>query len=427
MTLFDRGTLTCPKLVDYVLSACKPREAWCVGMEVEKMGLRASDGMPIPYEGVGASVRAVLETYRVRRGGDPVLEGDHPIGLDGPWGTVSLEPGGQVEWSSRPVRTLGALRRDLDAHLAVMAEIGSELGVRWLETGVQPDVGLDRMPWMPKARYAIMSRYLASRGRLAHRMMTQTASIQCSFDFESAEDWSRKFRAGALLAPVGVALFANSSRADSRNSGWASFRQAIWAETDRDRCGLPPVVFEPGFGVEDWVEWACDVPVMFVQRARGLVPMNGAKFRSLLDQVGCEAVSLEDWELHLSCIFTDVRSYSYIEVRSADLQPDPLIAAVPAFWTGILYDEDSLSAALDLGAGHANHAGWSDAMASAARDGLAGRAGSRSLAELASEAVKLAVRGLRGGAACADDATDAAAPLLALARARGIERSRTTG
>jgi glutamate--cysteine ligase len=419
MTRIDRGTLTCPKLVEYFVQACKPKESWQVGMEVEKMGVDARTGRPIPYEGVASSVRSVLEELHRLRGGDPIYEGDHLIGIGAPWGTISLEPGGQVEWSSSPRGDLAALRADLDAHLDAMRAAGSALGVRWLDVAVSPEVPVSEMPWMPKARYKIMKSYLGAHGRLAHRMMTQTASIQCAFDFESPEDWSAKFRAAALLAPIAVALFANSSRVDGKDSGYRSFRQAIWRETDPDRCNLPPVVFERSFGIDAWVEWVLDVPTIFTQRGRGLVQSKGAPFRKLLERAGCEAVCMEDWELHLSSIFTEVRSYTYIEARSADLLPDPEIFAVPTFWTGILYHPEVLAAALTLGSGHASHRLWSEAMDQAARKGLDGEAGGHSLRELAERALGLSAWGLRNGGACVGGG-DSLSPLRGIAQRGGL-------
>jgi glutamate--cysteine ligase len=275
------------------------------------------------------------------------------------------------------------------------------------------------MPWMPKARYAIMRPYLGARGRLAHRMMTQTASIQVAFDYSDPHDWTRKFKAAALVTPLAVALFANSRRVDGRASGHASYRQAIWRETDPERCGLPPIVFEAGFGPEAWLDWVLDVPTMFVHRARGFVPVGGVPFRKLLERAGCTAVKLEDWETHISTVFTEVRSYNYIEVRSADLQTDELTFSVPSFWTGILYHDDSLAAALELGGSIRTHAAWQEAMAVAARDGLSGRLGRRGVAELSAEALSIALRGLRSGAACAGDGS-AIRALERLAERRGL-------
>ena len=415
-----RAGLTRRKLIEYFLEGRKPRSEWLVGMEVEKMGRDAVTARPIPYEGPGASVRRALSAYHALRGGDPVFEGDHLIGMAGPWGTLSLEPGGQVEWSSPPAPDLDVLARGLGAHMEALRETGRRAGVEWLEVAVEPDHDVALMPWMPKARYKIMGDYLGARGRLAHRMMTQTASVQCAFDFEDAEDWAGRFRAAALLAPVSVALFANSSRVDGAPSGWRSYRQRIWRETDPERCSLPPVVFDPGFDVEAWADWVASVPAIFQIRARGLVPCGGIPFARLAARRGGAGARIEDWELHLSTIFTEVRSYAYIEVRSADLPPDDLILSVPAFWTGILYHPDGIEFAKDACRGHATHAGWVEAMDQAARLGLDGTAGGVPIRELASRALAASARALRSGATCAGTAADPAAPLLPLAAATGL-------
>ena len=302
-----------------------------------------------------------------------------------------------------------------------MGQAGAELGIDWLDVAVDPELSVAEMPWMPKARYKIMRPYMGARGRLAHRMMTQSASIQVAFDYSDPEDWRRKFKAAAGITPVAVALFANSSRIDGAESGYRSYRQMIWRETEPDRCGLPAAVFEPGFGLEAWLDYALDVPTMFRHRGRGLIPTGGVPFRDLLGLTGCDAMRPEDWETHLSSIFTDVRSYGYIEVRSADVQPDERCIAVPVFWTGLLYHEAALEQALELGAGLDSHAAWVEAVDSAARLGLEGRMAGRPLAELAREALALSRRGLLDGAACAGDGEAQARVLDELAAHHGID------
>jgi glutamate--cysteine ligase len=390
------------ELLDYFVQAGVAREGWQVGMEVERLGRDAATGAAVPYDAAaGPSIRAVLEAYRAARGGEPALEGERLVGLDADWGELSLEPGGQVEWSSRPRSTLAALERDLDAHRATLRDVGGALGVRWLDVAVDPLLPVSAMRWVPKARYAIMRDYLGARGRLAHRMMTQTASVQCAFDYADPEDWKRKFVAAARLTPIAVALFANSSEVDGGPSGYRSYRQAIWRETDPDRSGIPALVFDPGFDVERWLDWVIDVPAIFRHRAGGLVAAGGVPFRELLHRGGCDAVRSEDWETHASTIFTEVRSYTYIEVRSADLQPDGRAFAVTAFWTGVLYHAGALDAALALGRTWPTAADWSAALDSAARDGLAAQVGRRSMRDLVREALSIATQGLAGGAACA--------------------------
>ena len=420
MRVPDPDCLDRQTLLGYFLGAARPRRAWQVGMEVEKLGRDAASGRPLPYDGAQPSVRGVLDWLRERRGGDPILEAHNLVGIDAEWGTISLEPGGQIEWSSRPRSSLDTLDTDLQQHLEALRECGDALGVRWLTEAVDPELPVDAMPWMPKARYKIMKSFLGARGRLAQRMMTQTASIQCAFDYEDPADWARKFRLAALLSPVALALFANSSRVDGAESGWRSYRHAIWRETDPARCLLPPVAFSPQFDIEHWLDWVLSVPTMFLRRGRGLVPVGGVPFSELLRRQGCLAVRPEDWEAHISTVFTEVRSYTYIEVRCADLQPDELALAVPAFWTGILYSAVGSDAFRELGVAIDGHAAWIDAMETAGRLGLEGRVGRRPLLEWAAEALAVASHGLAHGVPCAGESGAARAALERLAARRRI-------
>jgi len=102
MSSGNTRTLNRSVLLNYFLQAATPREQWQVGMELEKLGRDAATGLPLPYQGADASVLRTIEFIRAERGGDPIHEADKTIGIDAPWGTISLEPGGQVEWSSRP-------------------------------------------------------------------------------------------------------------------------------------------------------------------------------------------------------------------------------------------------------------------------------------------------------------------------------------
>lgn len=412
--------LSCDVMLDYFLDGATPREEWQIGMELEKMGRRADNGRPIPYDGDGPTVRKVLELIRERHGGDAVLEAGNVIGLAGSWGTITLEPGGQVEWSSRPQRSLTDLHRLLKGYLATLRDVAELSAIEWLEVGVDPVHTVAEMPWMPKERYRIMREYLRKKGRLAHRMMTQTASIQCAFDFADGADWRRKFKAAAFLTPVAVAMFSNSRIVEGQDSGYRSYRQAIWSETDDDRCGLPAIVFEPSFDMQRWVGWLLDVPLLFRRRAAGLVAPDGSTFRENLEGPLGDKLEMDDWATHCSSIFTEVRSYTYIEVRSADLLPDDLAFAVPTFWTGTLYDEEALDAALDLGR-DLDHAGWRQALESAARHGLDGNFGRYKIREIAGRALGAAVCALQRGVPGSGDPAEAVRPLEALATHLGLD------
>src|SRR5437867_1026376 len=214
--------LTAADLVELHRKAFKPRERWTIGLEMEKMAVDARSGRPLPYDGAPASVRSVLVFLAAARPSEPLFEDSNLIALAGEWGTITLEPGGQVEWSSPPAQDLFTLERLLGEHIRILEQAAQTLGLRWLEVALQPDAPLSSMPWMPKRRYRIMREYFRSRGSLAHRMMTQTASIQVSLDYSDEADWREKFRAGFYLAPIAVAAFANSRRMEGRDSGYGS-------------------------------------------------------------------------------------------------------------------------------------------------------------------------------------------------------------
>ena len=134
----ETGPITREELFEYFQRAAKPRSEWRVGMEVERLARDASTGLPIPYQADGPSVRKALECYRAERGGNPIWEGDHLIGLDGPWGSITLEPGGQIEWSSRPYRSLHELNVALQDHMAALDRVTVDVGIRWVEAAVDP-------------------------------------------------------------------------------------------------------------------------------------------------------------------------------------------------------------------------------------------------------------------------------------------------
>jgi glutamate--cysteine ligase len=240
-----------------------------------------------------------------------------------------------------------------------------------------------------------MREYLPGRGRLAHRMMTQTASIQCSFDFENEDDWRRKFRAAHVLTPLVQAIFCNSPFRDGRPNGFLSYRARVWEQTDPGRCGFLPAAFADEPSMEAYVQYALDVPMMFLVREGRWMAMRGYSFRRFLEKGHQGAfATTEDWGLHLSGIFTQVRLKSYIEVRAHDLVPAPLAMAVPALWKGVLYDRDALEAAVAL-MDRLTYAQAMSLMAQAARRGLRAEHQGRPLLDRARRLAEIAAEGLR--------------------------------
>jgi len=372
----------------------KPREAWRVGTEHEKIGLFADDHRPVPYEGE-RGIGALLERVAAEDDWQRHLEGDHLLALEKGGATITLEPGGQLELSGAPLRTIFETCAEFNRHLDLIRRVSEPADLVWLSLGMHPLAGLDAVPRMPKTRYDIMRSYLPAKGELAMEMMHLTATVQANFDYADEADMALKLRTAMGVSPIVSALFANSSLAGGKPSGFVSRRMHIWRHTDPDRCGLLPFVFDRDFGYADYAAWAADVPMFFVLRQGRYRPAGAMSFRRFLAEgLEGERATLDDWERHLTTLFPEVRLKRFLEVRGADAVPPGLICALPALWKGILYDAEALAAAWRLVA-ELRFEEREAALESVARRGLAARVGGTPVRDLAQELLAISSEGLR--------------------------------
>ncbi len=341
------------ELVAWFEAGCKPKSRFRIGTEHEKFAFTLVGHRPVPYEGP-RGIRALLEGMQLLLGWEPIMEGENIIGLADVTGggAISLEPGGQFELSGAPVYTIHQCASELMAHLAQLREVAQPLGIGFLGIGMTPNWSRADMPTMPKGRYRIMTRYMPKVGKLGLDMMYRTCTVQTNLDFSSEPDMVKKMRVGLALQPVVTALFANSPFTEGKPNGYLSFRSQIWCDTDNDRTGMLPWVFEDGMGFERYADYALDVPMYFVKRGDTYIDVAGQSFRDLLAgklaALPGERATISDWANHVSTIFPEVRLKRFIEMRGADGGPWLRIPALPAFWVGLLYDDGALDAAWDL-------------------------------------------------------------------------------
>jgi len=331
----------------------KPRDKWRIGTEHEKFVFRTGDHRAPAY-GEPGGIRDLLMGL-TEFGWAPIVENGNVIALSGADGTISLEPAGQFELSGAALETLHQTCAEAARHLGQCKMIGDRLGLGFLGLGMWPDKRREDLPVMPKGRYQIMLDYMPRKGRLGLDMMLRTCTIQVNLDYSSESDMVEKFRVGLALQPVATALFAHSPLTEGRPNGYQSYRSHIWEDTDPDRTGMLPFVFEDGFGYERYLDYALDVPMYFVYRDGRYVDVAGESFRDFiagkLPQLPGEKPLVSDFTDHLSTIFPEVRLKSFLEMRGADGGRWGRICALPALWVGLLYDDDSLAAAWDLAKG----------------------------------------------------------------------------
>jgi len=338
------------QLVEYIADGCKPREQWLIGTEHEKFVFQSDDFRPVAYEGesgIGALLKGLTEF-----GWEPVEENGHVIALTQDGANITLEPGGQFELSGAPLPSVHHTCRETNDHLAQVKEIGQKLGVGFLGLGFNPKWAREDIPWMPKGRYAIMRRYMPLKGKLGLDMMLRTCTVQVNLDFASEADMVKKYRVSLALQPIATALWANSPFVDGKPSGFKSFRANIWTDTDPDRTGLLPFVFEEGMSFERHVDYVLNVPMYFVYRDGKYIDVAGSSFRDFmqgkLEALPGELPTMGDWADHLTTVFPEVRLKRYLEMRGADGGPWRRLCALPAYWVGLLYDTVALDAAWDL-------------------------------------------------------------------------------
>jgi glutamate--cysteine ligase len=341
------------QLIEELSSGSKPKSEWRIGTEHEKFPFLTDTLEPVPYHGP-RSIKALLEGLRDRFNWEGVYEGENIIALSDPkgLGNISLEPGGQFELSGAPLKTVHETCEEVHEHLTQVREIGDRLGIGFLGLGASPVWTRAETPVMPKGRYGIMAPYMDKVGKYGRDMMFRTCTVQVNLDFSSEADMVKKLRVSLALQPVATALFANSPFLEGKPNGCLSFRSEVWRDTDNARSGMLPFAFEDGMGFERYVDYALDVPMYFVMRDGQYINCAGESFRAFMNgklpQLPGEKPVAKDWADHLTTIFPEVRLKKYLEMRGTDSGPWRRLCALPAFWTGILYDQAALDGAWEI-------------------------------------------------------------------------------
>ncbi len=381
------------QLVDYFAAAAKPREAWRIGTEYEKVAVRASDGRAVPFSGPGG-IEALLERLADRYGWEPLREDGRIVALRGAKAAITLEPGGQLELSGELCDSVHCARAEFARHIDEIVTVGGEIGIAFLGLGMQPISRVEEIECVPKRRYRIMAPHMRRVGTLGLRMMMQTATVQVNLDYGDEADAMRKMRVGMALVPLLTAMFANSPLSDGDLNRFLSYRGHIWTQTDPARCGLLPFVFHTDAGFDDYVEYALGVPMYFIVRDGEWFDMTAYTFRDFLTRgYRGHRATMADWAIHLTTLFPEVRLKTFIELRSVDSQPPELMLAVPALAKGIFYEADCLDAAWDL----VKRWSWDERVElyhAAHRVALRARVRGIALAELARELLAIATAGL---------------------------------
>ncbi len=391
----QRPLRTSEDLLELFRASEKPRSEFRIGTEAEKFAVDSDSGAPLQYEGPHGITRIFAALVALGWREERETPDGPVIALLRDKASITLEPGSQLELSGAAVVDIHQTRVELDQHLTELAPISKEMNLTWLGVGFHPLAKQSELGWVPKQRYAIMRDYLPERGSGGRDMMQRTATVQANFDFSDEADALRKLVICLKLAPLVNALGANSPFSEGRLSGFKSRRGQVWLNMDPARSGMLPALLrahQPGY--RDYVEWALDAGMFLIRRHGVPVHNTGQTFRDFMDNgFEGERATFGDWKTHLNTLFPEARLKSTLEVRSSDSLPARLGCAIPALFTGLLYDEQALAEAESL-ARELDVDALLQARPALVKHGLEAQVGGRPMRALAERILELAEGGL---------------------------------
>jgi glutamate--cysteine ligase len=368
----DEEARSADDVVRHIERCAKHVDDHLFGIEYERLGVYRASGKAIPYDD---GVERILDRVAEIDGWERGLEDGRIIFLKKGAEMVTLEPGGQTEYSSAPARTIAELMEKARHFGRVLDTAAAEFGIVYLGIGYHPFSTPEEIPWTPKRRYAAMAPYLTKKGALAHEMMKMTAGCQVALDYRDAENAMKMVRVASLATPFAQALFAASGIGRGKPLDWIDWRARIWTETDDARCNIPEFMLRKGSTVEEYVDWLMEMPLMFLEEDGCYRDGTGFTLRRLMME---RRVTIRDVEMVMTQAFPEVRIKRFIEVRSIDSPTPRLLATVPCFWSSLLYGD--LDAVCDL-LGHLEGAEFLALRETAMKEGLKGRHRGRSIGE----------------------------------------------
>ncbi|MEC9488408.1 MAG: glutamate-cysteine ligase family protein [Halanaerobium sp.] len=334
-------------IADYIERGEKDKSNCRLGLEIEHLVLAEDTMAAVSYyeeKGIGDLLRVL-----VGQGWQPFYEKDNLLQVMTGAGKVTLEPGGQLELSLQPLKSLQVINEQYLSFLEEVIPVLTDWGRALVAVGYQPVTPIEEVALLPKKRYDYMYSYFLDRGRYAHNMMMGTASLQVNLDYCSEKDFRQKNLVANFLGPLVYIIFDNSPFIAGEPCRDLGLRSLIWDNCDRDRCGFPPGIFQEGFGYEEYAEYILNTPPIIIKKGEELIYTGGQPLCRVFEP---EEFNDEELAHIMTMVFPDVRAKDHLEVRSGDTLPYPYSLAYTAFWKGLFYHQDNLDQLYEVAKGH---------------------------------------------------------------------------
>ena len=319
------------QIIEYFQSGIKDTKNFKIGIEHEKFLF--CNNKRINYLKIKEMFAALLEF-----GWNPIYEKDNIIALNKGGKNITLEPGNQIELSGEKLNHIHEACAESQDYLFELKQVTKKLNISIVSAGFDPISKLNEIPNNPKQRYKLMTKDMPLGGESSLDMMYRTCGTQLNIDYNSENDFFKKFKIVNSIVPISIALFANSSIIEKKKSNYLSYRSKVWQNTSRG--GLPKIFFEE-LNFEKYADFIMNFPILFIQERDTYISGNKYTFRDFMNgkisEVNNRLPNENDLSIHLSTIFTENRLKKYIELRSMDTCGWDCLCSGPAFYIGMLY------------------------------------------------------------------------------------------
>jgi len=321
------------QIIEYFKTGIKETKNFKIGIEHEKFLFNNEDNKRVNYTKIKEMFTVLLEF-----GWHPILEKGNIIGLNKSGKNITLEPGNQIELSGDKLNNIHEACAESHDYLFELRQVTKKIGIKIVSAGFDPISKLNEVPNNPKKRYELMTKDMPEGGELSLDMMYRTCGTQLNIDYNSEQDFIKKFKIVNSIVPITIALFANSSIKEKQNSNYLSYRSKVWQNTSRG--GLPKVFFE-NLNFEKYAEFVMNFPILFIQEKENYISGKKYIFKDFMNgkikEIKNRLPNENDLSTHLSTIFTENRLKKYIELRSMDTCGWDCLCSGPAFNVGMLY------------------------------------------------------------------------------------------
>ena len=321
------------QIIKYFKSGIKKSNNYKIGIEHEKFLFNKKNNKRIDYLKVKEMFSALMEF-----GWNPILEKGNVIGLNKGGKNITLEPGNQIELSGEKLNHIHEACAESQDYLFELRQVTKKLDITIVSAGFDPISKLNEIPNNPKQRYELMTKDMPLGGELSLDMMYRTCGTQLNIDYNSEKDFIKKFKIVNSIVPISIALFANSSIVEKKNSNYLSYRSKVWQNTSRG--GLPKLFLEK-LNFEKYADFVMNFPILFIQDNENYISGRKYIFKDFMEgkikEINNRLPLERDLSTHLSTIFTENRLKKYIELRSMDTCGWDCLCAGPAFNIGLLY------------------------------------------------------------------------------------------